>query len=298
MPGPQFLVIYGVVVTSTLVGCWWRVHNRDSTRDLPLPKIPENPGPYKAAFLRGGENEVTRLLIFDLIQRGYLVLNEAKKILVFETQPSQIKRAADHPSPRHLSAMRREVFDYFSSPLAAGEIFKSLPNELNSYFEDWQDELEQSQLLTSSSQVKFDVPTFLVGGLIIVGLGGFKLAVALSAGRTNVGFLIAIGAISLLVLAAICQLPRLSQRGKRYLEELQLAFGKLQDRVKASEGINATSEPDPALLLTMGIFGVTILEGTAYSSFHDMFKQAAAGGSGGCGGGCGGGGGGCGGCGD
>ncbi len=295
MPGPQFLVLYGVVVVITLVVSWLWVHNRDLTKDFPLPKIPENPGPYKTAYLRGGENEVTRLLIFDLIQRGYLILTEAQKILIFETRPSQIERAAGHPSPRHLSAMRREVFDYFSSPHAASEIFKSLPDNLNSYFEAWQDELEHSQLLTSSAQAKIDVPTFLVGSLIIVGLGGFKLAVALSAGRLNVGLLIAMGVISLIVLVGVCQRPRLTQRGKRYLEELQLAFGTLQDRVKASEGVNATDEPDPALLLTMGIFGVTILEGTSYSSFHDMFKQAAAGGSGGCGSGCGGGGGGCGG---
>lgn len=303
MPGPQFLMLYGIVVAITLFGCWLWVHKHDSTKGLPLPKIPDQPNPHKVAFLRGGENEVTRLVIFDLIQRGYLKLTEPKKFLIFETQPPQIKRALKHPSSRHLSAIELEVFNFFPSPRAAKEIFESLPNRMGSYYENWREELERSQLLTSSTGAKFALPAALVGSLIIVGLGGVKLAVALSKGRTNVGFLILIGLISLLLLIPICRLPRLTQLGKRYLEELQLAFGRLQDRVKTSAGLAVSDEPDPALLLTMGVFGVTILEGTAYSSFHDMFKQAAAGGSGGCGGGsdCGGGGcggGGCGGCGE
>ena len=41
--------------------------------------IPTKPDPYEIAFLRGGENEVTRLLAFDLINRGYLRVAEKGK---------------------------------------------------------------------------------------------------------------------------------------------------------------------------------------------------------------------------
>ena len=41
----------------------------------------------------------------------------------------------------------------------------------------------------------------LLGGIVIAGLGGYKLIVALSKGRTNVSFLILMGLVSLVVLA-------------------------------------------------------------------------------------------------
>ncbi len=46
MPGPTFLVFYGVVIFATLGGCWlWRSLS-DPTRGLALPPIPKDPDPY------------------------------------------------------------------------------------------------------------------------------------------------------------------------------------------------------------------------------------------------------------
>ncbi len=69
LPGPQFLWLYGAVIVSTLVACRWLLRRADPTRALtPLP-VPPQPNAYEIAFLRAGEDEVTRAAIFALLQR-------------------------------------------------------------------------------------------------------------------------------------------------------------------------------------------------------------------------------------
>ena len=48
------------------------MRGRDRTANLPPLPIPADPDPCEIAYLRGGENEATRLIVFDLIQRGCL----------------------------------------------------------------------------------------------------------------------------------------------------------------------------------------------------------------------------------
>src|SRR5262249_28454252 len=72
MIGPDFLLFYACVIAITLGICRWRVDWQDPTAGQTPPRLPTDPDPYEVAYLRGGENEVTRLAVFGLIQRGYL----------------------------------------------------------------------------------------------------------------------------------------------------------------------------------------------------------------------------------
>ncbi len=65
-----------------------------------------------------------------------------------------------------------------------------------------------SRSVTSKTDNYGDADTFgwpvrLAGAAVIVGLGGYKLAVALAKGRHNVGFLIMMGLVALCILFAI-----------------------------------------------------------------------------------------------
>jgi len=142
---------------------------------------------------------------------------------------------------------------------------------------------------------------FLTGALLIFGLGFYKFAVALGKGRYNVGFLIVMGIVGLVILFFVARPSRLSRRGRRYLAMLQQTLHKYQ---RPWEGTYPTSYgTDPAMLLSVGLFGMATLAATPYSSFHQMFRRGASSGGcsgsyvGGCSGGCGGattnGGGGC-----
>jgi uncharacterized protein (TIGR04222 family) len=291
MYGPHFLILYGCLVALTLLGCWWGIRSRDPTADLPALPVPEKPDPYEVAYLRGSENEVTRLVIFNLIQRGYLEAIEIEK--------DQLAQTPNHPDPRYLSPIQREVFEGFSTPCKASDVFQemALPDRVKHHCETYDKQLESEQLLCPSEVKETAWPIGITGALIILGLGGYKLAAALATGHSNVLFLVIMGLVALGILAAVCKPPRLSSRGQAYLKRLQLPFEPLKE---------GTISVTPSLLL-VALFGIGVLVGTHYAYFEQMFREAAASG-GGCGGGCGGCGGdadadgggcgGCGGCGD
>src|SRR4051794_41513575 len=96
MAGPEFLVLYGVVIAATLLWCWWRARAADPTSAQSPPPVPSSPDPYQFAYLRGGENEVTRVAVLTLLQRRYLpVVPDERglpKILVGR-RPQQLERA-------------------------------------------------------------------------------------------------------------------------------------------------------------------------------------------------------------
>ena len=85
MYGPYFLVFYATVIGVVIVACYRSVRAVDRTLDLGLPEIPAKLDPYEIAYLRGGENEVTRVAIASLIQRGLLQIIE-KRILLAKTK--------------------------------------------------------------------------------------------------------------------------------------------------------------------------------------------------------------------
>jgi hypothetical protein len=106
MYGPHFLLFYGGVIVLTLVVCWWRLHQSDPTALLPPLQVPSDPDPYEIAYLRGGEHEVTRVVIFNLIQQGYLWKDG-----------DTIRPEPNCPDVRHLSEIERKVFGWFPGSL-------------------------------------------------------------------------------------------------------------------------------------------------------------------------------------
>jgi hypothetical protein len=45
LPGPAFLVLYGVVIAATLLWCWWRARAADPTTAQSPPPLPAPPDP-------------------------------------------------------------------------------------------------------------------------------------------------------------------------------------------------------------------------------------------------------------
>jgi hypothetical protein len=143
--------------------------------------------------------------------------------------------------------------------------------------------------------------TALLAVLVVLGLGGYKLLIALAKGKTNVGFLIAMGILGTIAAVAVSKAPRISRRGKAYLGKLQIRYSRLK------AGISGLTQAvdDSSLIFAVALFGIPALEGTPYQTLIPLFRQPTSSSSGcggaGCGGGgCGGGGcggGGCGGCG-
>jgi uncharacterized protein (TIGR04222 family) len=296
MHGPDFLLFYSVVITITLLVSVWLL--QDPTKNQPLRLIPSEPDPYEIAYLRSEEKGVANVAVIDLIQRGYLQVSE-----------HSISQATNHPDVSQLTPIQHQIFDWFVDSRTATEMLLvgSLTQDLQPHCIIYQQQLQNEQLLTSVPEKARRQLIGLIGMLLILTLGGFKLVVALVNGHSNVGVLIFMGFVATCWLSNISQIPpRLSSRGKKYLKQLEETFVQLKQKVKGE----FPSEVDCNLVVA--IFGVNALTGTRYDYYPKlvlpvMTKTSSSSSSGGCGsssscgggcnGSCGGGCGGCGGCG-
>lgn len=269
----------------------------DPTLNLPVPAVPKKPNAYLIGYLRSGKKEVMKLILLDLTERGYLQIKEAPK---WPYNKQWIAQATDPPSLNDLSDLERYVFNYFAISSEPNRILKSIPSSVEEICEKFQHELENEKMLPSSNYSFVGILAGAVGISVIAGLGSYKLMAALEKGRSNVGFLILLCVFSLMSLIFICKQPRITQLGRRYIDQLQHAFKKL----KKEDNVSDSGKTE---LLLMGVFGVTVLAGSQFPSIGNLFHQATSC-SGGCssscsgsgcngcgGGGCGGGCGGCGG---
>lgn len=228
MYGPHFLLLYAFVIVATFVACRWKLRALDSTTTLTPPPLEANPDPYEIAYLRGGENEVARVAIFDLIQRGYLEVVEKK--IWWRWTEQRLARASDHPDLRHLSPIQQRIFRFFSSSRMAADIFQSgsFSIALKVLCEDHERKLQDRQMLCPPEVTEAAGKVGMTGALIILGLGLYKLIMALSKGRHNVVILIFMGIISVIFLVFVCRPPRLSRLGRDYLKRLQGVFERLK----------------------------------------------------------------------
>ncbi len=303
MYGPRFLLFYAIVIGVVLVVAWWQVRSADRTLEEPADDLPEPVDATDLALLRGNVNEVLRLTIVELVQRGYLRLVEGTFLGM--TSGQKIAQAPTAPDPRFLSRLQRPVFDFFKSPRKAAELFsdKSLNERFRVECNDAEERLDQYRLITPDDVRRKSRRTAFIAGLLVVGLGVYKLVVALSKGKTNVGFLFVIAILGIFAVRFVTRTPRVSRRGKAYIQKLQTRYSRLKYEI-----IGLTNAVDESgLIFAVALFGIPVLQGTAYSNLVPTFRQAtAATSAGGCGGagcgggGCGGGGcggGGCGGCG-
>lgn len=314
MYGPRFLLFYAAVALATLVACWLVVKLSDWTRLMPTPAVPPTPDPYEIAYLRDGEDGVGTAALFGLVQRGYLETIE-------QPDGAVIRRAAGHPDPRLLTQLERRLFESFKEPRKPLNRFGRLDvvEEIKGGCQEYERKLRREHLLAPPDARRTASVALYGGLLVILGLGGYKLAVALWKGYTNVWFLVGIALFSSVVLGMVCQKPyaRLSRRGEAYLKKLQAAFEQLKHRQRTATDAQPLAHAafDPSMLLLVGLFGHYVLAGTAHEQYYRTLyasqpssssgtdgggdggsSSSDSGGGGSCGGGsCGGGG--CGGCG-
>jgi len=301
MYGPTFLAFYAVVIVVVIAVGRWKVWSADRTLEEHVDDPPEPIDPVDIALLRGDINEVLRLTVVDLVQRGYLRISEGRFLSMRTGE--KIVQALTPPDIRHLTSLQRSVFSFFRAPKNAGEIF--LDRDLKEWHRarciESESRLSDFRLLTPEEIKQRGKQIALFAALIIGALGGYKLLVALSKGKTNVAFLIIMGIAGIVAAGFICQAPRVSRRGRNYIERLQTRYGRLKNSIT---GLTSAVD-DSALVYAVAIYGISALEDTPYQNLVSTFRKAtmssASGCSGsGCGGsGCGGGvcGGGCVGCG-
>lgn len=295
MRGPRFLALYAVAITLTIIIRRVLTRQLDWTGNMAPPPIPSKPDPYEIAYLRGGVNEVTRSVVFALVQKGLLRMTPTGRDTVIEREPTPSER-------QQLSMIERRALDWFAGPQKASDLFKAsgLSERLKPFCAEHEQRLQNEKLLTTDDTRQTARLTTLAAASGIVGLGAYKLIVAIAEGRYNVGFLILMAVVGIIVLVKVSGVPRVSRRGRAYLERLQTAF-QLSKRqamaapALAADGANyATAHAfDPSLVLLVGVFGVGALAGTPFDYYQQSFQRASLAGNGpassgsGCGSSCG-----------
>lgn len=291
LPGPQFLLFYWILAIVVVVAC--TVWSRRLDPLPPMVQIPTHPDartdPYEVAWLRDGARGMLTTALFTLRQRGAVGFDGER---------------VQRTGPRPENPVEQAVYDALVVSRSGSELLGdgSIRAALDRIGQHFHDRYVRAGLVTTPSERGRARTAMLVGLGVMLGVAGFKLFVALSAGRTNVGFLIVSATVVGVALLLICRPRRLNARGKAHLSAL---VGNYREWGRSA--VQASTQ-DAMLPLYVGMLGTGILVGSPYDDVNRTINGASSSGSsGGCGsgsscssgdgggGGCGGGG--CGGCG-
>lgn len=290
MYGPYFLIFYGFVIFFSVIALAVAKNQVDKTDNLALPPVSQQIDPYEIAYLRGGINEVARSVVFSLMQKGFIEIKHDGK-------DSEIIRH-NNDNFSLLTEIEKTALNWFHSTRKPSELFASygLVESLDGYGHMYQTRLETQQMLVNDDLRNRFKPWKLGVFLLILGLWFYKLLAAWANGNFNVIFLVLLGMVGLVIANAVGKLPRLTKLGKQHLGRLQLAFDSLKTKTQSAYSLSNLSTPtqqptfsgvDP-MLLSVGLFGGTILAGTVYDNYNQAFRASnAQTSSGGCGSACG-----------
>lgn len=258
MPGPEFIFFYMVAIIGVLLICRFGVRRARGVDDPILSLAPGQLDRYEVAYLRRGEAGLMEVIVFKLLQHGYLAANSPKD--------PKLRQADGHPEPASLSEIEQTVFHSFSRPKSVAEGLMEVKSSLQNFAAAYDAKLRRSGFFTSPEATDKMKRVRNAALAIVLGLGGYKLLIALSRGRTNVFFLVALGLAGAILVLLQCRPPRLSKSGVDHLKNLQAAL-------RPPRG-STTGVDDPAsgeLDMLVAAAGIGVLAGTAFGAFVPMF---------------------------
>jgi uncharacterized protein (TIGR04222 family) len=274
LKGPMFLALYVVFIFTILIAYSIVKFLLDKTSSLSLPTIPQNPDAYEIAYLRGGANEVARSVIFSLRQKG---------LVKIETVGNQyyIAPTAANKTARLTEPIEQAASDWLKFSREPKEVFSAsgLAEMLQPYCDNYERNLQRKQLLADESLQNTTSMLKAFAMISIVLLGLYKFIAALNHGRSNVLFLVLAGIIGLIVVYFFAKPARITKLGKLYLAQLETAFDRLRMQVQSARPVaqSATFAGVDPILLSVGIFGSSVLAGSIYNDHNDAFQKSQAG---------------------
>jgi uncharacterized protein (TIGR04222 family) len=293
LSGPPFLALYSVSALLLLGGYWLYRQSRSGVREQArISALTDDP--YKIAYLRGGDVEMVRLAIVNLVDRGLLGPGRAGGTL-----RTRSKASADTLR----GPLDRALLAAFATDSLPGNAL--VFSQVRAACAQYRQELISQGLILDDAQKRQVLMGLLVVLALIGGVAIIRIAQALSRGQSNIFLLVVAAAL------ACWAAYRLGKRdvtstGRRALGSLQTLMTRLKARAGGLANGGATNE---ALLLA-AVFGIYALPATAFPFVEQMYprpwwsrsdsdgrRSSSCGTSCGGGGGSCGGGGGCGGCG-
>jgi uncharacterized protein (TIGR04222 family) len=289
--GPQFLVFY--LALGALVALTARILLRSREAGAASPRPLHDY--LDIAFLRGGPAEAIRVAVLTLVERGLLKIVGIKQV---EAVAERAASVASKATERHILA-KCATATVMDAILSDSSIAEAARNEC-------EPGLVRQGLLPSDEQRAFRRAVFVAAAVLLLGVAGVKIAVAMARGRTNIEFLTMLSIVSVIVAWAVTH-SRQTSAGQSVLADMRTLFSGLR---RTAASLQMGSANDFALLAaTFGIHEAlshhpearTLFpRRTSSSSSADSSSSCGSScgsSSSSCGSSCGGGGGGCGGCG-
>src|SRR5688572_393960 len=158
LTGPEFLLVFAVLIAAVAAFCWYRRRDRDKSRTLSPLEPPNQIDAYQIAYLRAGANELARVLIVGLLERKYLQITKrhAKWWSAFVAD-QRIEQGPAHPDVADLTPIERDAFKWFETSRTPQHVFGTpkggsgtdLPTALLSHTVRYEQSLHSPHLLAS-----------------------------------------------------------------------------------------------------------------------------------------------------
>lgn len=234
----SFLLVLILLMALTLAVGWMVSLLMDRSGALEPLKVEDEPDPYAIAYLRAGAAEIIQVIVFDLTQRGFLLL--ATEESVFRTE-HWVMPHPTHPDESFLSPLERAVFLQAAARLRLSDLIQepALLGTVEATMEPIAREQVKQQLIFSARTRTTLLWVRAIGLGAVLILGGYRLLVTQDT-------LLMAGLVLGLALAGIlwsASARKLTERGRRYLEDLEDAYDDLrarqerQDRLLISHGL-------------------------------------------------------------
>ena len=267
----DFLNIFGLVVLGVLFSIYFVIFFADRSGRAPL-SIPEAPDPMEMAYLSGGLSQVIRTLIYDLDERGFVLL----------TNEGRIKTTSQLPNPDEMAELELRLLEKIKSGPKIQEIFddRTLREDLNRLLMPVRARLGLENLLLSPRVLNARRAAEIIGALTILFFGGFKAKLLIDAGQSNISyllFLIIASIASIYALGYVLTRNVASRRGRMHLEAMRRHFADQLEATLAqirSPGPVARAFSGAALYL-IGLYGLSVLKGTTEAIFAEAFDGVA-----------------------
>ena len=301
MNGPEFLLLYVILIAVALLITRWFNHWRDPRSGEPLPAVPSPADPYELAWLRGGSPEAIRLAAYELIHADLL---ESSWRAPAGSRAGTYLLATLQPEPAALAPLARVVLRACATPQKPKDLMRgSLVEGVDAACRHWQLKHEDEGFLLSLTQRKNGFMLMIGSMMILIGITYARVSDTFAHGHANVLFLLALTVVAIVVMYRFGRpATRLTTRGSAYLKRLQSTLAPRMrvvppsafPRASRSE-LNATSshavassnaaestdthQPSwspmaSAALVPVALYGMAALPGSEQREMTHLFPQA------------------------
>jgi uncharacterized protein (TIGR04222 family) len=278
--GFAFLFFYLLVGAATLFVLRTVIRAMETAGERDVPTMTD---PYLIACLRAGKNEAMRVATVALLDRGLLFpIGE------------EVKAKGANSAQLVQRPLEKAILTRFRSAAGAHELFKdpAAGQACAGYLKV----LRSYGLVADARVFAARALPVLVALAVLVGVGGAKINIALSEGRHNIGFLIAL-MLAFSVLALYFWFKRLTARGADSVDDLKQLFSRLKQRKARLRKGGETNE----VAMLAAVFGLSALSASDFPFLEKLYPAKSSDGSScgsssscssgsSCSGGCGGGG--------